>query len=161
MELKELVIKWLKEENLYCEELKDDTAIAHYAIRTPHNHNLEVILPKSKNDCVIIATHISIVGDQYNAFMNMSEQDRIAAIDEICSSVLFIVQDITVKPELTNPQIIELANGLFHDGLNKNMFIREIINLDRCVSYLVTRAYQQLGNHTISTDDTDYEKMYG
>jgi len=133
-DIRELVERWLAEEDLPFEAVPDEKSHFHLSITYPLKapFRVDAVQPKRKcPDLLVIGAGVTVADNHREAFQRLTPDDRRSFIWEIS----FLLGDRPVEFELRHPEHLletfSVTVNIFRDGLTKDTFMRGMREVHR------------------------------
>jgi len=124
--MREKIKKWLIEEDLFREEIEENSSHFRFVFTFPEEHFMEIIQPSSKLDMIIVAATTIVNPDHVQIMKNLPADHRA----EFLWAFRCILNNFFIDFELTHEnnilQKFTLSDIVYEDGLSKDVFIRTI-----------------------------------
>lgn len=124
--MKDKIKQWLIEEELFKEEIQDNSTNFRLIIMFPKDHFMEIIQPLKKADMIIVASPTVISPEHIDAMTRSNSQNRA----EFIWALKFFLNNFLIDFELTHPEnILEkfaITDVIFDDRLSKDRLMATI-----------------------------------
>lgn len=129
--LKTKIQKWLTEDGYRIKNTPDLNS-EFYLSATLGGHNMGVIYPADTIDKIILVSG-AVLSDDHVAKLSITDQKN---LDNLLWSLQFGLLSRNINFKIDNPLTrIDLQRIIYGDGLSKNIFMNETINLHNAVRY--------------------------
>ena len=132
--MRDLVVKWLTEEEYDFEEVEDEHAIFHISlVYPPHSpFRVDIVQPKRDvPDLLLVGAGVNVASKHQEALARLTLDDRRGFLWDLC----YVVGNRPVEFELHHPDFVlerfSATAPVYRDGLTKHEFMRALREVHR------------------------------
>ena len=123
---KELIMKWLLEENIYKNENSEETSNFHLIINYPEGHMMDVIQPKDKPDVILIGCAFELNPNQLSVINNASNDKKSKFIWDIRLTLNEMLLDFQLEHPNNVLRKFVITEEIYEDALTKDYLMKTI-----------------------------------
>ena len=117
---------WLKEENLFKEQIPDEASNFHFIVNYPDGHVLDLIQPKNEDGMLLIGCASEIAPEQVALIREAPEKKREKFIWDIRLGLNQFLLDFELEHPDNVLKSFLISEQLYEDGITKDSLIRTI-----------------------------------
>jgi len=146
-DIKQKVLKWCKEENIFKEDREDPNAKFNIGINFPENipHGMNVIQPKEREDRILILCGTSVSPGHIEKMKSTAKKE----LDEFLWDLRFTLGSKAAEFELRFsdgiPDLILITAPIYSDGLTKDKFMATLREVYKSKLFAVWKIQQKFG----------------
>ena len=142
------IIKWLKEEGIFKEQVVDENLYFHIAVEFPSGsgRHLSIIQPKNREDMIVVLSRIMLADVHKLSIQAMPRKERIKLLWSIRYALLFQRSSFEIQPGGDNLEGIQFTREIYYDGLTKNQLMDAMRENFKCELYIVWKFQEVFGD---------------
>ena len=151
---KDVIHKWLTENQHELKEIKDENANFHFEIDYPLStqKRQRIIQPKEYPGLVVILNGVSLAPEHIEKLSKMKEDKREALYAGIRRDLIFLENsyDMNLDEQGVAKQV-QFSYELYFDGLSKTNLFKGLLLNHRTLLYIVSEFNEKFGIPTLPT----------
>jgi hypothetical protein len=155
-EVRDKVKEWLfSEYKVHDNSGRDSASFFNYGVSFG-GLRCNVLKPKDKVDCIVIAMGFTLLPEQQRKFLNMKEAERRQVIRKLQSIVTNTDLDSVFIPSPDKLKAVRLFSPIFNNGLTKDRLLRSIRGVRNTMIAVMSIIVQELGLPNTGKDQKKY-----
>ncbi len=156
MGLKEMIRAWLEDEEMFRQEVDDESADFHFVIEVPPGSGqvIDVIAPRNKG-LVVVASGVKLSEEHYSAIMGMEEKEREKFMWEIRFALIFLSTEFQILPGAATPQLFQFTRKLYQEDLTRQLLMDSVGEVHKCKLFVIWKMRERFDKA-----DSDKGMMY-
>ena len=161
-DVRERILAWLGEENMFKEELESEGLYFQIAAEYParSGRHLSIIQPQGHEDMIVLFSRIMLAEVHQKAIQALLPQQKERLIWQIRYDLLFQQSSFEIEPAGADMRSIRFTREIYYDGLTKDRLMEAIRENFKCELYVVWKFQELFGEGSAAKDSKPPEPMY-